>query len=69
MCAFVKVYFTVHVLKNPYLAQFLMFSLLDKGNDDGQEDRYMDFITVNQKLISKKYLDELIKQRQEVEEE
>lgn len=50
----VKIYFTYKILKNPYLAHFLLFNFQD--DDDSQQN----FIVANQRLLNQRYIDDLI---------
>lgn len=54
----VKIYFTFKILKNPYLAHFLLFNFQE--DDDGDSN----FLDCNQRLLNQRYVDELISQRQ-----
>ncbi|TNV87759.1 hypothetical protein FGO68_gene17348 [Halteria grandinella] len=60
----VKIYFTYKILKNHYLAHFLLFSYQEDEDSEGNN-----FIISNQRLLNQRYIDELIsiRQLQEVE--
>ena len=54
----VKIYFTYKILKNPYLAHFLLFSYQEDDDSDNN------FIVSNQRLLNQRYVDDLISIRQ-----
>jgi hypothetical protein len=51
-----KIYFTFKILKNAYLAHFLMFNFNEERKGDN-------FFSINEKLVNQRYIDELIKIR------